>query len=167
MGVREGLNSHRRLTIGLTVAVVAFAVGFAAWTIFAGDEKTAGQKIWFSDDDGKTWFKDDATKITPFDHNGKPAVMCFVYTYDGGKTLWAAYLMRHQAGWKEKVGAFTKHRPSNPRDMMAINAPPMEVKKPGANDWFLVTDPRGETITDPREIRAPNGSTANVEQVEP
>jgi hypothetical protein len=155
MGVREALNSHRGLTIGLALGMLSLAVGFGIWTIFAGNETVAGGTAWFSDDDGKTWFKDDPKKITPFDHNGKQAVMCFVYTKDGGKTQFVAYLMRHQLGWKEKAeGIRHSGKDANLRDRMTLMSPPMEVKKPGDSEWVLITDPRGQAITDPREIRA-------------
>ena len=34
---------------------------------------------YFSDDDGKTYFQDDASKIAPFDHNGKQAVSAYLF----------------------------------------------------------------------------------------
>ena len=45
-------------------------------------------------DDGATYFPDDANKIPPFTKDGKEAVRARVFSCDGGKTKYVAYLER-------------------------------------------------------------------------
>ena len=60
-------------------------------------------QVFFTDDDGKTWFPDDAKRVPPFDRNGKPAVRAHVYKC-GGKTF-VNHMERYTPEAKKKVEA--------------------------------------------------------------
>ena len=76
MGVRELIDRKNHLVMGVAIAAIAVALAsiLILWRHREGPPALgAGVQAFFSDDDGKTWFPDDAMKIPPFDHNGKPA----------------------------------------------------------------------------------------------
>lgn len=117
-------------------------------------------KAWFTIDDGKTWFAEDARKIPPFDHQGKPAVLCFVYK---SKTQqpWASHLLRYTPQGKKSI---EERRAKGIRGFAMPGAAISEVKKPGAGAWISSNDPVAVEIQTPR---APDGSTDDIEPVEP
>src|SRR5688500_13766950 len=96
MGVIAAMQERPRLMIGVLVSVIAVAVVMA----FASAKKQehnveVRSGVWFTTDDGKTLFTDNARKLPPFDHYGKPAYRAYVYTCDGGKTQFVAFLERY------------------------------------------------------------------------
>jgi len=55
---------------------------------------TNATRLYFTSDDGKTWFPMDASNRPPFVHDGKPTVRAHVFSTDGGKTAFVAYLSK-------------------------------------------------------------------------
>src|SRR5579862_9516141 len=81
MSIREGLNSKR--SAGTAVAVLCLLL--AAWAIYRElrpEGPVRETQVYYSDDDGVTWFSDSPSLIPPFDHNGKEAVRCFLSKVD-------------------------------------------------------------------------------------
>jgi hypothetical protein len=119
----------------------------------------------YSDDDGSTWFVDDASKLPPFDHNGKPAVRAVVYRYDNDKKF-VAYLEKFSdAELAQAQAAIAAH----PQETSHWAQSPMQVKKPGDAKWILppAENPQGaiayaKIIT----ATAPDGSK-NLSPVSP
>jgi hypothetical protein len=96
MDVRETLR-RRPLLVG---ALSTVCIGLVAWTWFVnasderGDQRPATRKSWYTIDDGRHWFADAMNKIVPFEHEGKQAYRCFVWTCDGGTTEFVSHLER-------------------------------------------------------------------------
>lgn len=67
--------------MGFTLAsgVIFLAIAAIIWQGF-GDRRrlVINTTMFYSDDDGKTWFVDDMTRIPPFDHNGKQSTLAKV-----------------------------------------------------------------------------------------
>ena len=166
MGVRESISQYPRLAIGLasTVIVLTLVVVFAE-RIGGSDSqplRTRG-KVWFSTDDGKTWFPEDERRVPPFDHNGKPAYRAYVYTSDGGKTTFLAFLARFTPEGKARL---TK-APSNLEllhvpELMSFRG--LEVKKPGEAQWSKASEPRAAQI---RQPTCPEGTKGDPVPVYP
>lgn len=99
MGLRQKLNASP----GLAVVTVLVMAGLAAgvWYLTRSTEYAAPTKAFYTVDDGQNLFKDDVNRVTPFDHEGKQAVKAYVYTCDGGKTRFVAYLERMPEGMKQ------------------------------------------------------------------
>jgi hypothetical protein len=158
MGIRETLNQKPGITTGATAGIILVALGIIVWQLVGTGSSTTGGgtgKLYFSDDDGKSWFADDAAKLPPFDHNGKPAYEAAVYTCDGGKTKYVAFLRRYTEDAKKKITeAHAKANPSGPPDPAAqmAQATGAEVKLPGTGDdaknWVKQTDPNFSKIAD-------------------
>jgi hypothetical protein len=99
MEVTKSLNRHPVLVAAAVIVVVALVV---VMRFPRGGGSRAAQTIsgvpqgWYTTDDGQTWFRADINKLTPFDHNGKPAYRCHVWTCDGGKTKFVSHLERYK-----------------------------------------------------------------------
>src|SRR5262245_55047824 len=131
MGIRETLAEKRRLTTVLAAGLIALAVLLAGWYVLRGEDslhRGAGEKNFFSDDDGKTVFVDNASQLPPFMHKGKVANGCMVFSNDGGKAKIVGWLYRYTDEGKRRfeMQKASKGIPG-PSPLECI-----EVKKPGA-----------------------------------
>jgi hypothetical protein len=88
-------------------------------------------KAFFTVDDGKTFFEAPA-QVPPFTHRGREAVRAVVYSCDGGKTQFVAYLLRHPPDERAAAEAILKR---------GGRMPPGEVKRPGEAEWASPFDP--------------------------
>jgi len=166
VGVRETTNQYPVTTTVVISVLMLGAIGVGVWQFAGGSNAggiTAGDKLlFFSDDDGKTWFTDERTKLAPFDHNGKKAYQAMVYTCDGGKTKFVAYLMRYTPELKAKL----EQRRANPQspqmgafDMAMMTG--VEIKASGTGD-----DPKNcikqsdRAANKLRNVGCKNGGTA-------
>ena len=148
-------------------------VGVHRLVHLGGNARRSATKAFYSDDDGKICFVDEAEKIAPFDHNGKPAYKALVASCDGGKNKFVVYLQRYTAEAKkileqQKANAGKKLTPEETGrqlSLMSLVARAIENKKPGGKDWVGQMDPRMQQIS---EIKCPNGGSAeNAEFLEP
>ncbi|MGN6725541.1 MAG: hypothetical protein ACTHLZ_06460 [Tepidisphaeraceae bacterium] len=170
MGVRENLNRNPALTTGLTLAVIVLSLAFIVYQIAGNAPQPAPvPQIFFTTDDGKTVFADDYQKIPPFDVDGKQAVRAYVFTCDGHKSQFVAYLERISAEARQKLDAELKQRGGSggtegisPETAFAMSEG-TEVKRPGDADWVKRSDPKGQAIID---VKCPQG-TGQLEVVSP
>jgi hypothetical protein len=136
MGIAEFVKA--KALNGRTVGLIAFGLVVIYFVLHAFTPHTDNiNKAFFTVDDGATWFTDSADRLAPFDHNGKPAYRLTMFSTDGGKTKFPAYLERYtpdgrarreQANQDLKAGRIKIVPIANPRDL--------EVKLPGAgNPW--------------------------------
>jgi hypothetical protein len=84
---------------------------------------TNATRLYFTTDDGKTWFPLDAANRPPFVHDGKPAVRAHVFSTDGGKTGFCAYM--------------SKFTPISPDPL---------IKQPGDPRWHPANTPDADFI---------------------
>jgi hypothetical protein len=172
MSLRETLAEKP----GRSVAVVG-ALLIVGVVIIAYQHRGSGNSIgannsqaFFSIDDGKTWFADDAAKIPPFEKDGKQAVRAYVFRATDG-TKFVNYLERFTPQAKQLMEDAQK--PADPK----VPPPPgrsgqiqsaliagREVKRPGDAKWVSSADFReAAKVT---AIKSPNGSD-QATQVEP
>ena len=166
MGIRETLNENPRLTTGITagIIIVVFAMIFWSSGGSAGPgDGGAGTKVYFTDDDGKNTFPDDAKKIPPFQRNGKEAVRARVFKC-GGKTF-VNHLERYTPEGKKKAEEFfgSGKMSKDPTMLESIQRGGMEVKAPGDAAWVKVGDPKAIKIMEPK---CPTGAT-DLEEIKP
>jgi hypothetical protein len=168
LGIRETLNENRKLTIGVVSALIVLALTFVVISLVGGGSGVVDApepvKMYYTDDDGATTFVDDATKLVPFERNGKPAVRARVFTCDGGKTKFVGYLERYSP---EAKAALDKVKGTRQEAAMLDNIQTggMEVKKAGpGNRWTRQMTPEARPILN---VRCPDGKTENLEPVSP
>jgi hypothetical protein len=162
VGIREGLNKKKGLSVGLAAAFVLIAV-VALIQQFRPVKKANLAQAFYSDDDGKTWFTDSAFLIAPFDHNGKTAVIAEVYTYDNGSKQFCAYVAKYNDQTKHRLDqaiAQAQAQGQSPGSLGIWNdrslSANMLVKLPGPdNPWISISDPQSVQVC---SVHSPDGS---------
>jgi hypothetical protein len=168
MSIREWLNQRPRIAIGILAAVLVAVGAFAVSQLRDKHGPIGSDQVFFSDDDGQSYFRDSAANLPPFDHNGKTAVGAVVLRCPGG-TPFVAYLQRYDAQAIALIRDFMKHaRTPNPVPADMLAPPPMEVKKPGEPNWVSNSDPgRYSQVTTPKCPDGGSGPFATVSPEDP
>lgn len=90
---KEPNQRLRRRLIGLLAVIVILTSGAViVWEL--QPQKPPRPMSYYTVDDGKTWFTDDAEKLPPFDHRGKPAVRAFIFECRGTKMRFTGWLQK-------------------------------------------------------------------------
>ncbi len=153
-GVRETLNRHPKVVLSAIGAIILATVGF---TVQA--QRPPGlnppKYAYFTDDDGKTVFKDSATRVPTFDRGGKQAVAAYVFKGADGK-LFVGYLERAiSAGARDRIEqaraeiqkrAAQQAIPMPDSELMELISRNLEVKRPGDKAWVGQSDPRAGEV---------------------
>lgn len=172
VGIREKLNENPGITTGITVGIIVIALGAIVWQLFGGgDNFSPVTQMYYTTDDGQTYFADDANRISPFEKDGKEAVRCYVFKCSDGKPF-VAYLERLSKEARAKYEAALKAEQAkqgdNPgaiamdADMIAMEW--TEVKRPGDSKWVLRRTREGEQIV---LVTCPDGNNQALELVVP
>ena len=168
MGLRETMNENPRITTGITVAIIVVVLAWILWPSGGGASGGGGGGVvtqaFFTVDDGKTYFPDEATKVAPFKKDGKDAVRAIVYKC-GGKTF-VNHMERYTPDVHQKLTAiYAKGGPevNDPTIIEMLREGGLEVKSPGAGNWVKISDPKAQEILKPK---CPDG-TADLELVTP
>jgi hypothetical protein len=147
MGIREWMNQHRGVTMGIVATIVLVAVGAIVAQVLANRKTypSASPDSFFTVDDGKSFFVASSDNIPPFDYKGKPAVHAYVF----------------QSGGKKFVGYMERYTPEARQTILAGKRSPQierfgrELKKPGVGEWVKSGDLMVESkISD---VRSPDG----------
>jgi hypothetical protein len=102
---------------------------------------SAVPKAFYSDDDGQTWFVDDAMKPVPFDHNGKQAFRVKVFRCSGGQPF-VGYLERYSDADNARLAAAGTPKPDY-SGFGAAEPAARAVRRPGEEKWIgLVSGPQ-------------------------
>lgn len=155
MGVREKLSASPVAGVAITIVLIAGA-GAGVWWGTKAKEYNPATSAFYTLDDGKTLFEDDAAKAVSFTKDGRLAVRAHVYTCDNGRTRFVAYLERLPEGMQalppqEAPADRPVAKPRNEAEarMLAANAAPSRkpgqfltlVKKPGSKEWLKAGSP--------------------------
>ena len=134
MGVRESINENPKLGFGVGAGIVVVALALTGFQLFGGGNGVKQPKYGFyTDDDGKTFFKDDMYKVVPFDRNGKQAYRAGVFECPDGKQF-VALIYRHNALGRKAMGEHLAKGASDPQGTFlgGLEIQGMEVKRAGA-----------------------------------
>jgi hypothetical protein len=149
MELREKLEENvKPLAIGVGVLVVlALLMAFLTMRSsgHSGFSGNAKPKLYYTVDDGKTWFEDDADLLPPYQHDGKTAVRVMLYKCGEGGQPFVGYLMRIESGAHKSAEA-AKAQGRSDLDVEAVWQNSVEVKKPGDSKWVSVRDRTAEGI---------------------
>jgi hypothetical protein len=158
LGTRRKRKQRIGVVIKVTAAIllVAAAAVVAVWSFYRTPPKSQGMQEFFSDDDGTTWFADDGTKVAPFDHNGKPAVLVKVYESGSGKQF-VGYMMKFTDEARDQIvhAQKTPELRAGPSAVKGTQFNGLLVKKPHAGEWVPDIDPKAREV---RAITCPDGS---------
>jgi hypothetical protein len=157
---------YRGLTVGAVIVLVGIAV--IVYQMPSRSAAASSSRRFFTVDDGKTWFADDANKLPPFDKDGRQAVLAHVYRSADG-TEFVNYLERLKPEAKRvmedaNTSAANRKGPPNLAAIRSAYADGREVKRPGDAKWISTADSRETARV--MAIKSPNGSAQAVE-IEP
>lgn len=156
MDLRTLIDRRRRAVIVAALVAVAVAAYFVARQFRTVSELSVIPiRDFYSVDDGQSWFLDKIDRITPFDHDGKPAVLVHLFTCDGGKTRFVGYLERLPEHALELYRATYQGavNPNPEADDIAVTVGRL-VKRKGDKEWVPASDPR---YLDVVQVDCPDG----------
>lgn len=137
MDFRQLINKRPWISIVAVGAVVAGAVVLAVNA--TGNRIRIGSgpaQMYFSDDDGKTFFADDSARVPPFEHSGKTAYLAGVFRCPGHEPA-VTYLIRYTPEVKTELENLSgSARNSSDPQVNALKSRGMQVKAPGATKWI-------------------------------
>lgn len=148
MALREKLNAHP----GIAIAVVIVAVAAAIFAVLArtGEQRHLPTQVYFSVDDGASYFADDKAYLPQFTKGGKEAVEARVFQCGSGKPF-VAYLTKYSpaalAALQEQKKIAAQMKDAGPRQaelfqklssLNGIIRSGQLYKEPGQKDWTPV-----------------------------
>ena len=161
MGVRESLNENRKLGVGVGVGILALALAVITYQLFGSAVRGGGGPVqaFYTDDNGKTFFKDDAYRVLPFDHNGKKAYRADVFQTADGKQF-VGLIYRHNALGRKAMEDHLAKGASDPDGtfLAGLEIQGMEVKPAGAPD--TAWKPNYGSLE--RSVKGPSGKPATL-----
>src|SRR5277367_3869586 len=127
MGFREAMNENPRVGIGASACLVLLVFAMIALHAVRPKYPASGstERAFYSDDEGASWFVDDAVKPVPFDHNGKEAFRAEIFRCKNGKPF-VAYLTRYSDAVNAQLA---EQGPMPPNNSGFAIAPPTLVRK--------------------------------------
>jgi hypothetical protein len=125
--------------------------------------ENAETQAFYTVDDGKSWFVDEASKFPPFDKDGKVAVQAHVYRCKVTKEPFVGFLQRYSEEARSRLPALIAEAKDSKEafrnNMVTIQSlmASVEYKKPGNSKWEKTSVP----------VTCPNGHTEDLERVIP
>ena len=169
MGIRQTINENPAMTAVATGGIILLALIFIIYQAFGGHGSSSGRlgKVFFSDDDGKTWFADDASKLPPIDHDGKPAYRALIYKCADGVEF-CAFLERYSPEAKAQMEEQAKNNPKMaPMLQMTASLNGIQVKKPGLGDWITMSPSTSAEARSAMDPVCPDGTSNGLVPVSP
>lgn len=144
-GIREYLNKRPNVAAAIAAGVLVVAAVILL-SIYRSPSTTVGS-VYFSSDDGKTFFAADAAKMPPFDHEGKPAVQAHVFRC-GDEAPFVAYLAQYSDATRGEIASLIakKDDPQASQHLGELMSRGLEVKKPGETRWVAANSPEAGAI---------------------
>jgi hypothetical protein len=159
MEIRRIVNNGR--VVG---AMAAFVIAAIAWNV---SRSMPGRQLpvvishaYYSDDDGLTWFVDTDEKVPPFDHDGKTAVLAFVYQTADGKQF-VQHLEEYSPTIKARAESALSTGSTEEAKVLLAGSTPL-VKKPGDKIWVSQSDPRALPILSITDLMREKGIVSPV-----
>ncbi len=144
MSLRETINDRKGLGVVIGVVLIAAAVG--SFVVAHRQPAIQVEQLYYSIDDGATFFAEDANRIYPFDHNGQPAYRVYVYRCGDGQPF-VSYLARYNDRTRTRLEQLiAKGSPDDVGEIARLRGAGIEVKKPGDKEWVALDDPAAAEI---------------------
>jgi hypothetical protein len=168
MGLREILQKYRIAVIGVITVVIIYAI----WTIVSQvtPAPNVATRVYFTSDDGNSFFTDSIDLVPPVQINGKEAVRAYVYENEKGKFV--GYMMRYTPTAKaaierfvadSKTEAFKKAPPASYGPSVAAYKDGPEYKRPGDSTWE--SKPKWLNGQPPLRMKGKDGSEGKLAEL--
>jgi hypothetical protein len=140
MTMREKIFQNPRVGGAVAGALILLGITSIFLQIRGSSVPVAASKLFFTVDDGKTWFADSADNVPPFDKDGKQAVRAFVFRCSNG-TEFVNHLERFKPEAKHTLENLNTPNPDHkgPANLAAIQSAyngGRELKRPGDAKWI-------------------------------
>lgn len=136
----QKLKENKTVGIGVAAALIIFAVGILGFQFYSGGSgvPAAATSGYYTDDNGKTFFKDDLNKLSPFGHNGKQAYRADVFKSANGEPF-VGLVYRYTPAGRKEVEQFIAHKTKDPDGSLraSIDHRGMEVRPVRTDKWAL------------------------------
>jgi hypothetical protein len=154
--LRERLRSNSRFGYGVAVAVLITGVALLAmqWVNQFGRPAYSELKVFYSVDDGKTYFPDGEGKLPPFDHPNGLAVRAHVF--NGSSGPFVGYLERFSPEARNIITRVSEAaKTAKPGDkpppelanVVDAQRNGRQVKRPKDANWVSINSGAGQAIT--------------------
>jgi hypothetical protein len=160
MTLRESIQKHSKTVTIATLAALAVC-SFCAMRQASSVGASPTTKAYFSDDDGKTWFDDDALRSFPFDHNARPAYRAHIFRC--GAVTFCGYLECMPDDMRRGIDALPQNWQARAAAVQSASDQIM-VKKPGGMKWAQPGQKEYDGIVDPA---CPDGSNQKPTPIQP
>jgi hypothetical protein len=160
MNIREKISQNPALAAGVSAAFVLVA----AFVLYQNVWNTGPRQLntLYTDDDGKTWFKDDLRKLTPFDHGGKQAFRVQVFRC-GSSAPFIGWMEAYDDDDRQRLETVAAQGDLALAASLTFYKP--AVKRPGDAKWVTTgSKAQYEAITTPK---CPDGSQDTPQLVGP
>jgi hypothetical protein len=176
VGIRQALNENRAVTAVVTGVLTLVALGVALRSGCSSGSGAAtygdGAQAFYTVDDGQHWFLDDATKIPPFQHDGKTAYRAMVYQCKTDSKEFVARLERYSDADRQRIESLTSNKSGGSGhgpDTTVVELPQIlsrvEVKRPGDANWVMAAPATMEAYGKVMQPQCPGGAGHEVEPV--
>ncbi len=158
MSLRDWMNNHPAFTRSLALAAVV-AIGVVIWMemrSFSPDKPG----VYYTIDDGASYFSDAPDRVTPFERRGKQAVRAHVFRINDGEPF-VGYLERQTPQAGAMIIKMKNRKPGDPTPTPAEIGMVMagrEFKKPGEAAWVPLS--KGALVQKITAIAGPDGTQA-------
>ena len=152
MGLVSGLRESPRIGAAVAMATIAVA-GFFIFRELHSPKPPDVVGVYFTIDDGRTWFVDDVGKCPPCDHNGHEAVRCMLF--NAGGSDFVGFLKKYTDEARSKIMA------NIPCSNDELNKGTL-VKRPRDANWVPLSDPASQQIVDVKDPNHPNTAVSPV-----
>jgi hypothetical protein len=161
MSVREKLG-EKSVGFGVAFALIFLAVAISTFNLWPKGSRPHPYEAFYTDDDGKTFYRDAIYNFPPYDHDGKTAEWAMVYEDDDGNRF-VGYCLRFKPETQKLLQGKYEEQLKNgtPEAVLTFMGTPnillagMEAKVPGDNHSWV---PRGRMMNP--LIRSPSGGNA-------
>jgi hypothetical protein len=142
MNLRATLTDKPIRAVAMAVGLLLVGLAVIVSQLRSANAPVSHSRAFFTIDDGKTWFADDAGKLPPFDKNGKQAVRAYLFRCANG-TEFVNHLERFKPDAKQAIEEASKPDPNQraggpPKNLAVIQSAytgGREVKRPGDAKW--------------------------------
>jgi hypothetical protein len=163
-GLREIINEKRSISLGVAILMLLLAGIYFAF-MQRPQPRSKGDKVFYTVDDGQTWFIDSIYKTPPFDHDGKIAVRAMVCSYDNGRRQFCPFVQQYKPDMKETLDELIAqaNRGGKPLSSIGLFGSPelmdgIEIKASGpGHDWVSRSN-KEQASKILNGIKSPDGS---------
>lgn len=151
MSIRQLISDKPWIVVCIGLVFVVLAVFAVLFNSRRDGAPSSPSRYFYSADDGRTIFADDAALVPPFVRDGNVVNRAIVVEGKDGKPM-IAYLQRYtKEGIEELTAINSKQRsPYDPKIILVIQSK-SEVKRPLEKAWHSVNNlPGARIVNDPR-----------------